>query len=47
MDENLQALLISVAEMISLPKQAIKHYAEHTASDLPVSATPSATQFPL
>ncbi|MGI5937146.1 CBS domain-containing protein [Methanoculleus thermophilus] len=39
MDENLQALLISVAEMISLPKQAIKHYMSTPLLTLPVSAT--------
>jgi len=39
MDENLQALLISVAEMISLPKQAIKHYMSTPLLTLPLSAT--------
>ncbi|WP_332448780.1 CBS domain-containing protein [Methanoculleus sp.] len=39
MDENLQALLISVAEMISLPKQAIKHYMSAPLLTLSLSAT--------
>ncbi|HOI13963.1 MAG TPA: CBS domain-containing protein [Methanoculleus sp.] len=39
MDENLQALLISVSEMISLPKQAIKHYMSTPLLTLPLTAT--------
>ncbi|WP_292365726.1 MULTISPECIES: CBS domain-containing protein [unclassified Methanoculleus] len=39
MDENLQALLISVSEMISLPKQSIKHYMSTPLLTLPLTAT--------
>ena len=39
MDENLQALLISVSEMISLPKQPIKHYMSAPLLTLPLTAT--------
>ncbi|KDE55581.1 CBS domain-containing protein [Methanoculleus sp. MH98A] len=39
MDENLQALLISVSEMISLPKQPIKHYMSTPVLTLPLIAT--------
>lgn len=39
MDENLQALLISVSEMISLPKQPIKHYMSTPLLTLPSTAT--------
>lgn len=39
MDENQQALLISVAEMISLPKQSIKHYMSTPLLTLSLSAT--------
>ena len=39
MDENQQALLISVSEMISLPKQSIKHYMSTPLLTLPLSAT--------
>ncbi|MDD4252508.1 MAG: CBS domain-containing protein, partial [Methanoculleus horonobensis] len=39
MDENLQALLISVSEMISLPKQSIKHYMSAPLLTLPFTAT--------
>ncbi|WP_221057050.1 CBS domain-containing protein [Methanoculleus chikugoensis] len=39
MDENLQALLISVSEMISLPKQSIKHYMSAPLLTLPLAAT--------
>nr|WP_303714634.1 CBS domain-containing protein [Methanoculleus marisnigri] len=39
MDENLQALLISVSEMTSLPKQSIKHYMSTPLLTLSLSAT--------
>jgi hypothetical protein len=39
MDENQQALLISVSEMISLPKQSIGHYMSTPLLTLPLSAT--------
>ena len=39
MDENQQALMISISEMISLPKQAIKHYMSTPLLTLPLSAT--------
>lgn len=39
MDENQQVLLISVSEMISLPKQPIKHYMSAPLLTLPLTAT--------
>jgi predicted transcriptional regulator len=39
MDETQQALLISVSEMISLPKQTIRHYMSTPLLTLPLDAT--------
>ena len=39
MDENQQMLLISVSEMISLPKQTIEHYMSTPLLTLPLDAT--------
>jgi predicted transcriptional regulator len=39
MDENQQVLLISVSEMISLPKKSIKHYMSTPLLTLPLTAT--------
>ncbi|MDV2480499.1 CBS domain-containing protein [Methanoculleus sp. Wushi-C6] len=39
MDENQQALLFSVSEMISLPKKPIKHYMTSPLLTLPLDAT--------
>ena len=39
MDENQKALLISVSEMISLPKRPISHYMSTPVRTLPITAT--------
>ncbi len=39
MDENQQAILISISEMISLPKKAIRNYMSTPLLTLPASAT--------
>jgi hypothetical protein len=39
MDENQEALLISVSEMISLPKRPISHYMSTPVQTLPITAT--------